>query len=77
MSTATMHSTVVRMIASGRVLRDSMKRADLMPVFERHEDLVRHMSAIIGGTGVQSRSAATLKSTIFVGGRPMIEVVSN
>ena len=77
MSTTTTHSTVVRMIASGRVLRDSMRRTELLPVFSRHEDLVRNMSAIVGGTGVQSRTAASLKSIIYVGSRPLIEVVSS
>lgn len=76
MSTSTLHSTVVRLLHSGRVLHDSMKRAEMDAIVARHELLVRHMADLVGGRPIEAKSPGRVLSTIYVGDKPLIEVVS-
>jgi hypothetical protein len=76
MSTSGLHSTVVRLLYSGRVLRDSMRCAEMVAIVARHELLVRHMADLIGGRPVEAKSAGRVTSTIYVGDKALIEVVS-
>lgn len=68
------YATTVRMLHSGLVLHDSIQGANETAAQVRHEKLVGDMQAIVRGTHVRSREAGRLLSTIFVGGKPLIEV---
>lgn len=68
------YATTVRMLHSGLVLRDSIIGDDVIAAHARHDKLVTEMAGIVRGTSTQTHQQGQVRSTISVGGKPLIEV---
>ena len=70
-------STTVRMLHTGLVLRDNIRSDRLDALRSRHDQLVSEMTGMVRGTQTQIREHGRLFSTIFVGNKALIEVMTS
>lgn len=68
------YATTVRMLHSGLILHDTIRGANEPAAQARHDKLVRDMESVVRGSHVKTQRAGHLLSTIFVSGKPLIEV---
>lgn len=70
------YATTVRMLHSGRVIKDTVRNDGPDRANERHEQLVSDLAAIVRGRSDKECGSGGLRTTILVRGKPLIEVTT-